>query len=398
MDTDAVAITGIGLASPLGSTPQEIWQTLAGDQPWTQTCDATRFAPFVYHPERAFDAGVLVEKTSLLRAMGRAQLYGIHAAGLALESAGLRRDPKRLESTDLIVACSAGDNDEAVDRDILRAALADRARGAVLNDGFMSLRPSLFLNQLPNLFAANISICHGVTGTSVTFIGDEIAGINALHTAFDQVASGQSARVLVGGIAEGGRRHFLEAFAAREALLAGAYSEIGERDEQCNCFGNGAGFVVLESAAAARERGAKLRCLLTDIDFSYAPRERVSAAWRTDQLLREMPNQSAHAGHVLTASHLAGAGLDEEAGYWHARHKRYQNLSNICGGLLEAALPVTLAVGALCVERRRYLPPVSSHYQTAPADAELDRLLVGCWGRSRGEGLALLETAVGGGA
>ena len=41
------------------------------------------------------------------------------------------------------------------------------------------LRPTLFLAQLSNLLAGNISIVHGVTGSSRTFMGEEAAGVDA---------------------------------------------------------------------------------------------------------------------------------------------------------------------------------------------------------------------------
>ena len=45
------------------------------------------------------------------------------------------------------------------------------------------LRPTLFLAQLSNLLAGNISIVHGVTGSSRTFMGEEAAGVDAVRIA-----------------------------------------------------------------------------------------------------------------------------------------------------------------------------------------------------------------------
>ena len=46
------------------------------------------------------------------------------------------------------------------------------------------LRPTLFLAQLSNLLAGNISIVHGVTGSSRTFMGEEAAGVDAVRIAW----------------------------------------------------------------------------------------------------------------------------------------------------------------------------------------------------------------------
>ena len=61
------------------------------------------------------------------------------------------------------------------------------------------LRPTLFLAQLSNLLAGNISIVHKVTGSSRTFMGEEGAGVSAVETAAARIRSGQSTHALVGG-------------------------------------------------------------------------------------------------------------------------------------------------------------------------------------------------------
>ena len=54
------------------------------------------------------------------------------------------------------------------------------------------LRPTLFLAQLSNLLAGNISIVHKVTGSSRTFMGEEGAGVSAIETAAARIRAGQS--------------------------------------------------------------------------------------------------------------------------------------------------------------------------------------------------------------
>ena len=61
------------------------------------------------------------------------------------------------------------------------------------------LRPTLFLAQLSNLMAGNISIVHGVTDSSRTFMGEEMAGVSAVETAVGQIRHGQGELFLVGG-------------------------------------------------------------------------------------------------------------------------------------------------------------------------------------------------------
>ena len=92
--------------------------------------------------------------------------------------------------------------------DILTALpKADRA-DIFLNERLMNdLRPTLFLAQLSNLLAGNISIVHGVTGSSRTFMGEEVAGNDALQITLARIASGQSEITLVGGWQSVARRN-----------------------------------------------------------------------------------------------------------------------------------------------------------------------------------------------
>src|SRR5262249_62406815 len=71
------------------------------------------------------------------------------------------------------------------------------------------LRPTLFLAQLSNLLAGNISIVHGVTGSSRTFMGEEAAGVDAVRIALARISAGQSELALVGGSHNGERQDLL---------------------------------------------------------------------------------------------------------------------------------------------------------------------------------------------
>jgi 3-oxoacyl-[acyl-carrier-protein] synthase II len=391
MTSQAVCITGVGLVSPAGSDSTEVWKALEGSRPWMATHDGSRFAPFVYHPERPFDAATQIKVKTHIRSMGRSQLNATYAAALALESAGIKEHPDVLANTDIFVACGAGDNDVEADEAILRDAPGQANRDAFLNERLMGMRPSLYLNQLPNLFAANISICHGVTGNSLTFIGDEAAGMNALHTAYRQVRSGQSDVMLVGGVSEGGRRHCLEGLAGRGELLEGEFVEIWDRTHRETCLGNGAAFLVLESESHARRRGADIKGHLSELGLSYASRTSASASTGTRRLLDSMARVPERVPQVITCSNLSRPMLGEEEDFWSGRTANYQNACNVVGGMLEGSLPMGVALAVLGLERRSTLPPLSSRHARAERCASPSGLLVGCWGRSRGEAVAFVE-------
>ena len=108
------------------------------------------------------------------RQMEAWQRIGTYAAGLALDSAGVKGNAELLSRMDMIVAAGGGERDYAVDAAILSALPSAADPGGFLNEHLMSdLRPTLFLAQLSNLLAGNISIVHGVVGSSRTFMGEE---------------------------------------------------------------------------------------------------------------------------------------------------------------------------------------------------------------------------------
>ena len=134
------------------------------------------------------------------RQMEAWQRIGTYAAGLALDSAGVKGNAELLSRMDMIVAAGGGERDYAVDAAILSALPAAADPGAFLNEHLLSdLRPTLFLAQLSNLLAGNISIVHGVVGSSRTFMGEEASGTDAVRIACARIAAGQGDLFLVGG-------------------------------------------------------------------------------------------------------------------------------------------------------------------------------------------------------
>ena len=121
------------------------------------------------------------------------QRAGTYAAGLALSDAGIAGKPELLDRTDMIVAAGGGERDVSADNAILAGVRKANRPDVFLNERLMSdLRPTLFLAQLPNLLAGNISLVHGVVGSSRTFMGEEAAGVDSVRVAQARVASGQS--------------------------------------------------------------------------------------------------------------------------------------------------------------------------------------------------------------
>ena len=115
------------------------------------------------------------------------------------------------------------------------------------------LRPTLFLAQLSNLLAGNISIVHGVTGSSRTFMGEESAGVDAVRIALARIARGQSDIALVGGSYNGERPDLLMLYEFGRHSLKGKYAPVWQRHDHAGfALGSLGAFLVIESRAHAR--------------------------------------------------------------------------------------------------------------------------------------------------
>ena len=114
--TREVWITGIGIVSCLGEGPDAHWQKLMAAQP---SADATTFAPFVVHPLAPINFDAQIPKKGDQRQMETWQRIGTYAAGLALDSAGVKGNTDILSRMDMIVAAGGGERDLTVDSTIL---------------------------------------------------------------------------------------------------------------------------------------------------------------------------------------------------------------------------------------------------------------------------------------
>src|SRR2546427_10078201 len=202
-----VWITGIGIVSSLGEGLDAHWDALNARK---INVDDKRFAPYIVHPLAPVTFDAQIPKKGDQRQMEAWQRIGTYAAGLALDSAGVKGNKEILGRMDMIVAAGGGERDLAVDCNILNLEAKGNSAPGFLNERLMNdLRPTLFLAQLSNLLAGNIAIVHGVTGSSRTFMGEDAAGVAAARIALARIAAGPSAIALIGGWQNGERQDLL---------------------------------------------------------------------------------------------------------------------------------------------------------------------------------------------
>ena len=147
-------ITGIGLVSCLGEGIEAHWAALNRAGGFRPVVDATSFAPWSVHPMTPLELDRQIPKRGDQRQMEAWQRIGTYAAGLALDSAGVKGNAELLSRMDMIVAAGGGERDYAVDAAILSA-----------------LPSAADPDALPERAPADRSAAHAVPGAAVQSAG-----------------------------------------------------------------------------------------------------------------------------------------------------------------------------------------------------------------------------------
>src|ERR1700719_3773448 len=269
-------ITGIGIVSSLGEGLDAHWDALNAGR---INVDEKRFAPYIVHPLAPVSFDAQIPKKGDQRQMEAWQRIGTYAAGLALDSAGVKGNQEILARMDMIVAAGGGERDVPVDLSILQAYIKSNSGPGFLNERLMNdLRPTLFLAQLSNLLAGNIAIVHGVCGTSRTFMGEEAASIDAARIALARIEAGQSDIALIGAAHNGERPDLLILFEFDDFNLKNKFAPVWAREKNSGfALGSAGAFLVMESKEHAEARGAKPYAKLTKVVADLAQRKQRGA-------------------------------------------------------------------------------------------------------------------------
>jgi 3-oxoacyl-[acyl-carrier-protein] synthase II len=398
--TGEVWITGIGIVTALGEGEAAQWAALEAPARWRARIDSESIRPFHLHPIADLDLDRYIPKKGDQRAMGPLMHYGVSAAAMALADAGLAGDATVLGGADLSVAAPCGERDLAVDEQILAAMAGSNDPGAMVNERLLNdLRPTLFLAQLPNLFAGNISIVLGVGGSSRTFMGEEAAGIAALRNAFLRVRAGQSEVALAGGCFNASRADSFMLYGPGGDLLEGAWLPLWRRPRGGIALGSAGAFLVLESPAHATRRGRSPRARLAAVAADQSDRKPGAARAAAERALVGLALPAGGLG-VLSGATGVGPITAEERDWLAALEAKRPGTSvrgtaAALGHAMEASFAANLALAALCLARGGLFPPLAPDepIEAAIPGAPLRAVLVTGWGHHRGEGLALVEAA-----
>lgn len=401
-DRNDVLVTGIGLVSSLGEGLDAHWQALAvaGERPFP--AETVKFRPFPVFPMVPLELDKQIPRRADQRQMEAWQRLGTYTAGLALADAGVAGDGALLSRMDMVVAAGGGERDVVVDGQILEGLETAADPMPFLNEHLASdLRPTLFLAQLSNLLAGNISIVHKVTGSSRTFMGEEIAGISAVEVAARRIRAGQGDLFLVGAAYNAERKDMLLSLAMGRTLWQGEPNSVwarGASGEGGMITGSAGAFLVLESRAHAEARGKSAYAKLGDV-LSARSRRRPgeAAALARAQFETLAASFEGAVPGVLSGANGIAATTEEERALWQqlaeeGRIEGVRAMQTLIGNSIEAAFPIQIALAALAISRRGFYRPTDASDIERSTPTPL-KILATSWGFWRGEGMALVEAA-----
>ncbi len=392
-----VWITGIGMLSCLGEGADTHWQKLSGDNTPRTVIDTETFAPYAVHPLPADIDWTTQMSRKDARQMENWQRLGTYAAGLALDDAGMKGNEDLVSSMDLVVCAGGGERDLDVDTKIMREARTSNDREVMINKALLEdLRPTLFLAQLSNLMAGNISIVHKVTGSSRTYMGEESAGITAIRDAVARIAHGQSTHLLVGGGYNAERPDLFLNMELGHYVARNTTAPVSARNgETAGIIPGSAGvFLVLESADHARARGVTPYARLSGIASDLGPRYAEETKSRISALMQELGISASGSTGVIS-----GATGYQDVTNWEFEALRsnlgmeaaIRAFTNMTGNPLEANFPFAIALAALALKNDGFYPAFEESEK--PVKITPASIVASTVGHYRGEGIALVEKA-----
>jgi 3-oxoacyl-[acyl-carrier-protein] synthase II len=274
-----VVITGVGLVSPLGNSPQKLWAALEAGQSGVRELQsiATEAFPTRFGAEaREFtgsidDFGPLDKAMSRnikknLKVMCREMQCGIAVAQLALSDCRLSLASANLDR----VGCIYGSDYMLT----LPQEFTTGIRNCVNGDGTFDFRywadkglpevePLWLLKYLPNLPASHIAIFNDLRGPNNSLTMREASSNLAIAEAYTTILRGHADAILTG--ATGTRVHparTIHVVTQEEIAVEGdeptRLSRPFDRDRLGAVMGEGAAAIMLEELASAQARGARI--------------------------------------------------------------------------------------------------------------------------------------------
>jgi 3-oxoacyl-[acyl-carrier-protein] synthase II len=247
-----VAITGMGVISPIGTGLKDFWDNLISGQSGIRKID--RFDVSAYPCQLAamvdYDPAAEIDRREA-RKMDRFCQFAVVAARQAFQDAGLN-GAFRPDRSGVLIGTGIGGMETF-----------DRETRVLIERGPSRVSPFFIPMMIANMASGQVSIDLGLRGPINTVVTACATGTNAIGDAYEIVARGDADVMICGGTEAPITPLALAGFSAMKALST--QNDLGPR--ACRPFdrlrdgfimGEGAGVLVLEDYDQAVERGARI--------------------------------------------------------------------------------------------------------------------------------------------
>ncbi len=377
-----VAITGIGLVTPLGIGLEPTWSSLVAGKSGVGMItqfDTTLYKTKIAGEVKGFEASAFIDKREA-KSMDRFLHFAVVAGKMAIEDAGL---PTRLEGEDAERAgCYVGAGLGGL-ISIERTAQMVREKGP--RHGYSPyFIPAIIVNLAPG----QISIRHNLRGPNMSHVSACSTGAHSIGEATRAIQYGSCDLVVAGGVEATitsmgvGGFNAMTALSTRNDDPEGA-SRPFDADRDGFVIGEGAGIVVLEELEKAKKRGARIYAEVggygatSDAHHITQPAPEGEGAQRCMRAAikdaKISPDQvgyiNAH-GTSTKFNDLNETKAIKHVFGEHARKLPVSSTKSMTGHTLGAAGGIEAAFSALVIARN-ILPP-TINYRTVDPECDLD--------------------------
>jgi 3-oxoacyl-[acyl-carrier-protein] synthase II len=260
-----VVVTGLGMLSPLGNTPETTWENLLLGKSGISNIDhfdasefTTKFAGLV----KNFNAQDYMERKEAKK-MDLFIQYGVAAGVQAMKDSGIEITDENAPRIGVAIGSGIGGLG-LIEQNHEKMITASSPR---------KLSPFFVPSTIINMISGHLSIMFGLQGPNIAITTACTSGVHNIGHAARMIAYGDADAMVAGGAEKASTPLGLGGFGAARALSKRndnpeAASRPWDKDRDGFVLGDGAGVVVVEEYEHAKARGAKIYAELVGFGMS----------------------------------------------------------------------------------------------------------------------------------
>lgn len=259
-----IAITGMGIISPVGNTVESAWDSIingrSGIRPVTQF-DASSFTTRIAGQIGEFDPTRWLSPKDAKK-MDPFIHFGLAAAFDAMDDAGLEINDGNAERAGAIIGSGIGG-----------IAGIESTTVAWHEKGARKISPFYVPSTIINMVSGQLCILKGIKGPNFSAVSACATANHSIGTAMRMIQYGDADIMIAGGTEYGCTPTAMGGFCSMRAMSTRndepeRASRPWDKDRDGFVLGDGAGILVLEELEHAKARGARIYCELAGFGSS----------------------------------------------------------------------------------------------------------------------------------